>query len=102
MHPGQALGTDRPEFATSPGLCKVSVAARQASAPHLTLEQLLRSPRFHRGVELVEKQMYQIKHGRPPEETGGTNIEKPDKGDSLLGQFIEELQNQIKGGPPKR
>lgn len=65
----------------------------------LISSQLLNSPRFHQGVHSIHKRIHQLRYGQPPEELGGTNI---DKKDSLFEHFVDEIQKQVKGGPPKR
>jgi hypothetical protein len=37
--------------------------------------QLLRNPSFHRGVQGIHKQIHRLKHGKPPEELGGTELD---------------------------
>lgn len=37
--------------------------------------QLLRSPSFHRAVQTVHKRVREVRHGKDPEELGGTNID---------------------------
>lgn len=37
--------------------------------------QLLSSPTFHKGVHAVAKKVRHLRHGKDPEEMGGTNIE---------------------------
>ena len=81
--------------------------------------QLLASPGFHRIVHNVHKRVRQIKHGKDPEEMGGTNIDSPwsplnsermcfadcfhvaDPGGSSTKRFIqyyvEELKDQMRG-----
>lgn len=52
----------------------------------LYYSQLLRSPAFHRGVHGIHKRLHRWKHGTPPEELGGTNLDgmKPDDGNMAL------------------
>lgn len=55
---------------------------------------MLRTPAFHRAVEKVAKGVHRVRHGTPPEELGGTKIDKP--GDSgFLGHFVEEVKTQL-------
>ncbi|KAK3704520.1 hypothetical protein LTR37_013803 [Vermiconidia calcicola] len=58
------------------------------------VQALLRTPAFHRGVEKVAKRVHKIRHGTPPEEMGGTNIDSPGNG-SFLRHFTEEVQTQL-------
>lgn len=82
--------------------------------------QLLSSPTFHRGVHAVAKKVRQLRHGKDPEEMGGTNIESRSlgaachrtfwlirnvyagSGDSdakkFLDHYLEELKDQFRGG----
>lgn len=64
-------------------------------------DALIRSPTFHRGVQGIHKRIHRWKHGTPPEELGGTNIDTPpDSGVRLFWQlFWEELKNGRKAGP---
>ena len=58
------------------------------------VEQLLRTPGFHRGVEKVAKHVHRVRNGLPREEPGGTNIDRPDE--SGFGQhFYDELKTQL-------
>lgn len=58
------------------------------------VQALLRTPGFHRAVEKVAKNVHRIRHGLPPEEQGGTSIDR--LGESNFGQhFIEELRTQL-------
>ncbi|KAK3698299.1 hypothetical protein LTR37_017007 [Vermiconidia calcicola] len=58
------------------------------------VQALLRTPAFHRGVEKVARRVHKIRHGTPPEEMGGTNIDAPGNG-SFLRHFTEEVQTQL-------
>ena len=58
------------------------------------VQLLLRTPAFHRGVEKVARGVHRIRHGIPPEETGGTKIDQPGNG-SFLKHFTEEIQSQV-------
>ncbi|KAF2084554.1 hypothetical protein K490DRAFT_68673 [Saccharata proteae CBS 121410] len=58
---------------------------------------LLRSPSFHRVVHNIHRNVRRIRHGTPPEELGGTNIDRP----SFLKHFADEIKDQLRGGPPK-
>lgn len=58
------------------------------------VEQLLRTPGFHRVVEKVAKNVHRVRNGLPPEEKGGTSIDRPDQ--PGFGQhFFDELKTQI-------
>lgn len=58
------------------------------------VEQLLRTPGFHRAVEKVAKNVHRVRNGLPREEAGGTNIDRP--GESGFGQhFYDELKTQL-------
>jgi len=66
--------------------------------------RLLSSPTFHRAVQNVHRKVRQIRHGKDPEDMGGTNIEKsgPSDAKKFLQFYIEELRDQMRGGPPRR
>ncbi|MCJ1326494.1 hypothetical protein MMC10_003158 [Thelotrema lepadinum] len=64
-------------------------------------QKLLRSPTFHRAVQNVHKRVQEIRHGKDPEEMGGTKIDGPE-GKGLFGHFVDELKEQFKGGPPRK
>ncbi|KAM0717052.1 hypothetical protein Q7P37_006904 [Cladosporium fusiforme] len=58
------------------------------------VEQLLRTPGFHRAVEKVAKNVHRVRNGLPREEEGGTSIDRP--GESGFGQhFFDELKTQL-------
>ncbi|KAF1811251.1 hypothetical protein P152DRAFT_474858 [Eremomyces bilateralis CBS 781.70] len=56
--------------------------------------RLLRSPTFHRAVGSVHKGIRRVIHGKPMEEMGGTNIDRP----SFLNHFADEVKRQIRDG----
>lgn len=57
------------------------------------VEQLLRTPGFHRAVEQVAKNVHRVRNGLPREEKGGTSIEREGPG---FGQhFYDELKTQL-------
>jgi len=58
------------------------------------VEQLLRTPGFHRGVEKVAKTVHRVRNGLPKEEEGGTNIDRPD-GPGFGQHFFDELKTQL-------
>lgn len=58
------------------------------------VEQLLRTPGFHRGVEKVAKTVHRVRNGLPREEKGGTNIERPE-GSGFGQHFFDELKTQL-------
>lgn len=60
------------------------------------VERLLRSPTFHRGVGQVHKTINEWRHGKLPEDMGGTKLDNPHK-DSFFKLFMEELKNGHKG-----
>lgn len=65
------------------------------------VEALLRSPAFHRGVQRIHKRIHRWKHGTPPEELGGTNLDVPNTVGPrrFLQLFWEELKNGHQRGP---
>ncbi|EQL31312.1 hypothetical protein RJZ56_003575 [Blastomyces dermatitidis] len=64
--------------------------------------RLLSSPAFHRTVRHVHRKVQEIRHGKSPEDMGGTNIDKPEGGlKRFIELFREELKNQAGKGPPK-
>jgi len=58
---------------------------------------LLRRPTFHRFVGYLHKKHRHIRHGVPPEELGGTNLEDPGKAGTVLRYFREEVGKQFDG-----
>lgn len=58
------------------------------------VEQLLRTPGFHRGVEKVAKTVHRVRNGLPKEEEGGTSIDRPD-GPGFGQHFFDELKSQL-------
>ncbi|KAK5006346.1 hypothetical protein LTR28_006604 [Elasticomyces elasticus] len=80
--------------------------------------RLLQSPVFHRAVGHVAKKVRQVRHGKLPEEMGGTNIDSmlsQDKnegerradfalepGPSFMGHFMDEVKTQLKGEQAKQ
>ena len=58
------------------------------------VQALLRTPAFHRGVEKVAKSVHRIRHGLPPEEMGGTKIDRPGN-EGFFRHFSEEIQAQL-------
>jgi hypothetical protein len=58
------------------------------------VQQLLRTPGFHRVVEKVAKNVHRVRNGLPREEKGGTSIDRP--GRSTFGKhFFDELKTQL-------
>lgn len=61
---------------------------------------------FHRSVEQVHRRVHQLRHGKPPEYYGGTNIEEPAQQGGIkhfAKLFWEELKNGHKPEvPPKK
>ncbi|KAK3067646.1 hypothetical protein LTR53_015355 [Teratosphaeriaceae sp. CCFEE 6253] len=63
--------------------------------PYL-VEQLLRTPAFHRVVEKVAKNVHRVRNGLPPEEAGGTRIDGPEGTPAgFLGHFLKEVRTQL-------
>lgn len=58
------------------------------------VEQLLRTPGFHRAVEKVAKNVHRVRNGLPREEPGGTSIDRPD-GPGFGQHFFDELKTQL-------
>ena len=58
------------------------------------VQQLLRTPAFHRAVEKVAKNVHRVRYGIPPEEMGGTKIDQPHTS-GFLRHFTEEVQTQL-------
>jgi hypothetical protein len=58
------------------------------------VEQLLRTPGFHRVVEKVAKNVHRVRNGLPREEKGGTSLERPD-GPGFGQHFFDELKTQL-------
>lgn len=59
------------------------------------VQALLRSPAFHRGVEKVAHRVHRFRHGLPPEQTGGTNIDKPGGESGFSKHFLDEVKTQL-------
>ncbi|KAK5715687.1 hypothetical protein LTR17_016756 [Elasticomyces elasticus] len=60
------------------------------------VQQLLRTPAFHRVVEKVAKGVHRVRHGTPPEELGGTKIDGPNGANNgFLGHFLDEVKTQL-------
>lgn len=59
------------------------------------VQALLRTPGFHRGVEKVARQVHRIRHGLPPEDMGGTKIDRPDGSPGFSQHFIDEIRTQL-------
>ncbi|KAK5129885.1 hypothetical protein LTR08_002721 [Meristemomyces frigidus] len=59
------------------------------------VEQLLRTPAFHRVVEKVAKNVHRVRNGHPPEELGGTHIDRPGESAGFLGHFYNEVKTQL-------
>lgn len=65
--------------------------------------RLLASPTFHRLVGRVHQKVQHLKHGIPPEETGGTKIDNHGHGlNKFIAYFKEEIKDQLKGKPPNK
>ncbi|KAI9877296.1 MAG: hypothetical protein M1830_004307 [Pleopsidium flavum] len=62
--------------------------------------RLLASPGFHRAVHNVHKRIRRLRHGKDPEDMGGTNIEQTGESDTrkFIQYYIEELKDQIRRG----
>jgi hypothetical protein len=58
------------------------------------VQQLLRTPGFHRVVEKVAKNVHRVRNGLPREEKGGTSIDRPD-GSTFGKHFFDELKTQL-------
>ncbi|KAL1999141.1 hypothetical protein VTN02DRAFT_4993 [Thermoascus thermophilus] len=65
--------------------------------------RLLASPAFHRMVGRVHRKVQHIKHGIPPEEMGGTNLDQTGPGIKKFWEYFkEEFKDQLKGKPPNK
>ncbi|BCS22742.1 uncharacterized protein APUU_30967A [Aspergillus puulaauensis] len=64
--------------------------------------RLLTSPIFRRMVGRVHGKVQQMRHGTPPQEMGGTNIENTGSTQQFLKHFREELKDQFKGKKPPK
>ncbi|KAI9710584.1 MAG: hypothetical protein M1820_002720 [Bogoriella megaspora] len=71
----------------------------QLAEAYLTA-RLLASPTFHRAVQALQKRVHRLRHGTPPEEMGGTNVDR--SGPGFLDLFKDELRDQLKGGNRKQ
>jgi len=59
------------------------------------VQALLRTPGFHRGVEKVARQVHRIRNGLPPDNVGGTKLERPDGSPGFSKHFLEEIRTQL-------
>lgn len=59
------------------------------------VQALLRTPGFHRGVEKVARRVHRIRHGLPPEDMGGTKIDRPDGSPGFSQHFLDEIKTQL-------
>lgn len=59
----------------------------------MAVDQLLRTPAFHRAVETVVKSAHRLRYGVPPEEMGGTQIEQTSS--QFSQHFLSELKSQL-------
>jgi hypothetical protein len=59
------------------------------------VQQLLRTPGFHRAVEKIARRVHRARHGIPPDELGGTNIDQPGNQSNFMKHFMEEIKTQI-------
>ena len=58
------------------------------------VQQLLRTPGFHRAVEKVAKGVHRLRHGIPPAEMGGSRLEQP-ASEGFMKHFLEEVKTQL-------
>lgn len=58
------------------------------------VQQLLRTPAFHRAVEKVARGVHRARHGIPPEELGGTKLDQPNQ-TGFIKHFVDELKVQL-------
>jgi len=59
------------------------------------VQALLRTPGFHRGVEKVARRVHRIRHGIPPEDMGGTKIDRPEGSSGFSKHFLDEVRTQL-------
>lgn len=60
------------------------------------VQQLLRTPGFHRGVEKVARQVHRVRHGIHPDDMGGTKIDTPGGSSSEFRKhFLDEIKGQL-------
>ncbi|KZF24564.1 hypothetical protein L228DRAFT_245527 [Xylona heveae TC161] len=66
--------------------------------------RLLASPGFHRAVRRVYGKVREIRHGEPSQEVDSTRLDRNDNfnGKKFIQYYVEELKEQLRGGPPKR
>ncbi|KAK3290130.1 uncharacterized protein B0H64DRAFT_447435 [Chaetomium fimeti] len=78
---------------------------------NVLVNQILRSPTFHRGVRRVHRTVEDIRYGRDPSDPlrQGEATAEPNRSGNFIKYFIEELRNQARGkptnpppGPPKK
>ncbi|KAG7284218.1 hypothetical protein NEMBOFW57_010582 [Staphylotrichum longicolle] len=65
------------------------------------VNQLLRSPTFHRGVRRIHRTVEDLRYGRDPSEPlrQGEATAEPKRAGNFLKYFIDELRNQARGRP---
>ena len=65
--------------------------------------QILKSPRFHHGVQRIHRVVEEARFGRNPNEPlrPGEATANPNKADpeTFFKHFVDELKNQWKGNP---
>ncbi|KAH8881402.1 hypothetical protein GQ53DRAFT_832449 [Thozetella sp. PMI_491] len=70
---------------------------------NMIVQQILRSPTFHRGVRSIHRRVEDYRYGRDPNEPlrPGEATEEPSlaKGNGFLKHFVDELRNQARGAP---
>ncbi|KJY00285.1 hypothetical protein TI39_contig336g00053 [Zymoseptoria brevis] len=61
------------------------------------IQQLLRTPGFHRMAQRVAKTVHRAQHGTPADELGGTKLDSPEGGNSpgFIKHFVEEIRGQL-------
>ncbi|KAF2096872.1 hypothetical protein NA57DRAFT_78461 [Rhizodiscina lignyota] len=64
------------------------------------VNNLLRMPQFHRAVHKLHGTFYRLRHGKPMEEMGGTNLDN--QGETFLQHFKHELKAQLRGETKKK
>jgi len=71
-----------------------------AHAEAWLVRTLLRSPRFHRSVQAVEKKVREVREGKSFEDMGGTKLDDPNR-KNVFDHFLQELKNQAGSGKGK-
>jgi hypothetical protein len=57
------------------------------------VQQLLRTPAFHRAVEKIARRVHRARHNLPPDAPSGTDLPQPS--DGFMKHFLNEIKAQV-------